>query len=255
MKRVLPPIVALVLFLALWEGAVRGLGIKEYLLPPPSAIAKALVDDLPALARALKTTATATLAGFGLSIVIGVGTGVVLASSRLLERAVYPYVVLLQTVPIIAIAPMLVIWFGPGLRAATLSALIVSVFPIIANTITGIRSVDPALRDLFKLYRGSRVQTLVKLELPSALPNIFTGVRIAAGLSVIGTIVGEFVAGFADDDAGLGIKILVANKQLRTDLSFAAVGIASALGLVMFVVVGAIATRLTRRWHASSQGG
>lgn len=253
MKRALPPLVALVVFLALWEGAVRALDIKAYQLPPPSAVAKALVDDLPALSRALITTGTATLVGFGLSVVLGISTGIVLASSRLLERAVYPYVVLLQTVPIIAIAPMLNIWLGPGLRAATGSALIVSVFPIIANTITGVRSVDPALRDLFKLYGAGPIQTLVKLALPSALPNIFTGLRIAAGLSVIGAIVGEFVAGFADDAAGLGIKILTANKQLRTDLSFAAVAIASALGLVMFVGIGALGTRLTRRWHASAR--
>ncbi len=253
MKRVLPPLVTFVLFLAIWEGAVRAFEIKEYMLPPPSAVAKAFVGDFGALGRAFVTTATATLAGFGLGIVLGVSTGVVLASSRLLERAVYPYVVLLQTVPIIAIAPMLNIWVGPGLRASTLSALIVSVFPIIANTITGVRSVDPALRDLFKLYGAGPVQTLVKLALPSALPNIFTGVRIAAGLSVIGAIVGEFVAGFNDDAAGLGIKILVANKQLRTDVAFAAVGMASALGLLMFVAVGATATRLTRRWHASAK--
>lgn len=254
MKRVLPPLVALVVFLALWELGCRALGVAEYLLPTPSAIAGALRDDFTALRRGFVTTATATLAGFALSVVLGVAAGVVLASSRLVERAVYPYVVLLQTVPIIAIAPMLVIWFGPGLRAATLAAFIVSVFPIIANTITGIRSVDPALLDLFRLYRAGRIQRLVKLELPSALPNVFTGMRIAAGLSVIGTIVGEFVAGFDDGDAGLGIKILVANKQLRTDLSFAAVGVASALGLVMFVVVGAIGARLTRRWHASARG-
>lgn len=253
MKRVLPPIVALVLFLAVWEGAVRALDIKAYMLPPPSAVAEALVKDFSVLRRAFVTTATATLAGFGLSVFLGVSTGVVLASSRLLERAVYPYVVLLQTVPIVAIAPMLSVWVGPGLRASTMSAFIVSVFPIIANTITGVRSVDPALRDLFKLYGAGPLQTLVKLALPSALPNIFTGVRIAAGLSVIGAIVGEFVAGFDDDAAGLGIKILTANKQLRTDLSFAAVGMASALGLVMFVVVGAVGARLTRRWHASAK--
>lgn len=255
MKRVLPPIVALVLFLALWEGAVRALGIKEYLLPPPSAILNAFVDDFTALRRGFVTTATATLAGFGVSVVLGVTGGVALASSRLLERAVYPYIVVLQTVPIIAIAPMLVIWFGPGFRAASMSAFIVSVAPIVANTNTGVRSVDPALRDLFKLYGASRLQTLVKLELPSALPNVFTGLRIAAGLSVIGTIAGEWVAGFNDDEAGLGIKMLVANKQLRTDLTFAAVGISCALGLVMFVVVGFVGSRLTRRWHASGQGG
>ena len=141
--------------------------------------------------------------------------------------------------------------FGPGLRAVAVSAFIVSVFPIIANTLAGLRSVDPALRDLFRLYGASRLATLVKLELPSAIPEIVTGLRVAAGLSVIGTIVGEFVAGFAGGAPGLGIVVLTSYRQLRTDVLFAAVLTAAGLGFTLFALVNAVGRLLLRRWHAS----
>jgi NitT/TauT family transport system permease protein len=252
-KRAALPIIALALVLSLWEGLVRVLDVPVFLLPPPSAIARAFADDRESLMLALMTTGRSTLLGFGLSALIGVAAGVVLASSRLLERAVYPYTVFLQTVPIVAIAPLLVVWFGPGTKAVTVSALIVSVFPVIANTLAGIRSVDPALRDLFRLYGAKRTSTLFKLEIPSALPNIITGLRVASGLAVIGTIVGEFVAGFAEGSAGLGIKILASYRQLRTDLMFAAVILAALLGLGLFGLVNLIGSRLLRRWHPAEK--
>jgi NitT/TauT family transport system permease protein len=251
--RAAPPIVALVLFLAAWELAVRALGVPAYLLPPPSAIAAAFAEERSALLAACVTTGRAALIGFGLSAALGVLSAVVLSSSRLLERALYPYTVFLQTVPIVAIAPLLVLWFGPGLRAVAVAALIVSVFPVIANTLAGIRAVDPALRDLFRLYGASRAATLFKLELPAALPSILTGLRVAAGLAVIGTIVGEFVAGFSDDAAGLGITILAAYRQLRTDLLFAAVFLAALLGLALFAAVDRTASRVLRRWYAGEK--
>jgi NitT/TauT family transport system permease protein len=162
--------------------------------------------------------------------------------------------VFLQTVPIVAVAPLLVLWFGPGLAAVAVSALIVSVFPVIANTLTGLRSVDPALRDLFRLYGAGRAATLWKLSLPAALPSIVTGLRVASGLAVIGAIVGEFVAGFSEDAAGLGITVLSAYRQLRTDLLFAAVLSASGLGLAIFGAVNVTGYLLLRRWHPSEKG-
>lgn len=185
---------------------------------------------------------------------IGVLVAVALASSRILERAFYPYTVFLQTVPIVAVAPLLVLWFGAGFRAIAVSALIVSVFPVIANTLAGLRSVNPALRNLFRLYGASRAATLLKLELPSAVPSIVTGLRVAAGLAVIGTIVGEFVAGYAEDAAGLGITVMAANRQLRTNLLFAAVLSASLLGLAIFGAVNLVGHLLLRRWHPSEKG-
>jgi NitT/TauT family transport system permease protein len=253
-RRALPPLLALALLLGAWELLVRALQIRAFLLPPPSAVAAAAIEHAGALFQAALITARAALVGFGLAAVLGVLAAVVLASSRPLERALYPYTVFLQTVPIVAVAPLLVQWFGPGSRAVTVSALIVSVFPVIANALAGLRSVDPALRDLFRLYGASRAAALWKLELPSALPSIVTGLRVASGLAVIGTIVGEFVAGFAEDGAGLGITVLEAARQLRTDLLFAAVFSASLLGLSIFGAVNLTGYLLLRRWHPSEKG-
>jgi NitT/TauT family transport system permease protein len=254
LRAALPPLVALALFLGLWEAVTRVLAIPVWLLPPPSAIAAASARDASTLLGAALTTGRSALVGFGLSAGVGVLMAVVLSSSRLLERALYPYTLFLQTVPIVAIAPLLVLWFGPGARAVSVSSFIVSLFPVIANTLSGLRSVEPALRDLFRLYGARRVATLWKLELPAALPHLFTGLRIASGLSVIGAIVGEFVAGFSEDAAGLGILVLAAYRQLRTDLLFAAVLAASVLGLVLFGAVSLTGARLLRRWHPSASG-
>jgi NitT/TauT family transport system permease protein len=252
LRSVLPPVVALLVLLALWEGLVRALGVPSFLLPPPSAVFATGVQEARELAASAWVTAEAALMGFGLSALVGVLAAVVLSSSRLLERALYPYTLFLQTVPIVAVAPLLVLWFGPGQRAVAASAFIVSVFPVIANTLSGLRSVEPALRDLFRLYGARKLATLLKLELPSALPHIFTGLRIASGLAVIGAIVGEFVAGFSEGTAGLGILVLGAYRQLRTDLMFAAVMCAAGLGIVLFGAVSLLGARLLRRWHPSA---
>jgi NitT/TauT family transport system permease protein len=254
LRSLVPPLAALVLVVGVWELAVRALAIPAFLLPPPSAIAAAAYAHAGLLAGAALVTARAAVLGFTLSVVLGVLAAVALASSRILERALYPYTVFFQTVPIVAVAPLLVLWFGPGLAAVTVSALIVSIFPIIANTLTGLRSVDPALRDLFRLYGAGRLATLLKLSLPAALPSIVTGLRVASGLAVIGTIVGEFVAGFSEGGAGLGITVLVANRQFQTDLLFAAVLSASALGLAIFGAVNLTGYLLLRRWHPSEKG-
>jgi NitT/TauT family transport system permease protein len=249
----LPPAISLALVLGLWEALVRALSVPAYLLPPPSAILAAGAEQKEPLLLASWTTARAALVGFFLSATVGVLVAVVLSSSRLVERAIYPYTVFLQTVPIVAIAPLLVLWFGPGQRAVSVSAFIVSVFPVVANTLSGLRSVEPALRDLFRLYGAGKVQTLVGLSLPSSLPSLVTGLRVASGLAVIGAIVGEFVAGFSEDAAGLGITILSAYRQLRTDVLFAAVLCASVLGLALFGATNLAGWLLLRRWHPSEK--
>ncbi|HSP77334.1 MAG TPA: ABC transporter permease [Myxococcaceae bacterium] len=254
-RQALAPLAALVILLAVWEGLVRALAIPTWLLPTPSAIAAAAIREARPLLDAALTTGRSALVGFALSAVVGVLAAVVLGSSRLLERALYPYTLFLQTVPIVAIAPLLVLWFGPGARAVAVSSFIVSLFPVIANTLTGLRSVEPALRDLFRLYGARRLATLWKLELPAALPHLFTGLRIASGLAVIGAIVGEFVAGFSEDAAGLGILVLSAYRQLRTELLFAAVLAASGLGLRLFGAVSLAGARMLRRWHPSASSG
>jgi NitT/TauT family transport system permease protein len=248
----LPPLLSFVLGLGAWELFVRALDVPLFLLPPPSAIAQATFAERAQLAGSLLTTAQGALAGFALSLVLGTSAGVVLSLSRTIERAFYPYALFLQTVPIVAIAPLLVLWFGPGLKAVSVSAFIVSVFPIVASTLAGLRGVDPALVDLFTLYRARRIDSVLKLRLPSAIPSMTTGWKVAAGLSVIGTIVGEFVAGFAEGRAGLGITVLAAYRQLRTDLMFGAVLLAALLGLLLFGVVTAVGNLLLRRQRAHS---
>jgi NitT/TauT family transport system permease protein len=248
---ILPPMATFAIVVAAWEFAVRALEVPSFLVPTPSAILRAIGSDADTLATSMITTAQGALTGFALSAIFGTLAGIVLSLSKTVERGLYPYALFLQTVPIVAVAPLLVLWFGPGLRAVAVSAFIVSVFPVIANTLSGMRSVDPRLRDLFRLYGARKLATVFKLELPFALPSIATGFRVASGLAVIGAIVGEFVAGFSEGRAGLGITVLAAYRQLRTDLLFAAVIMASLLGLGLFAAVNVAAAMVLRRFRAA----
>jgi len=245
--RILPPAIAFVVGALMLEMAVRWSGVPSYLLPRPSAVCQTLVDDGSELLAALWTTAREALIGFALSAIAGVLIALLLSSARWVQRAFYPYAVFFQTVPIIAIAPLLVIWFRFDL-AVIVCAFIVSLFPMIANTLSGLLSTDPALRDLFRLYGAGRLSTMWKLRLPSAVPNILTGLRISGGLAVIGAIVGEFIAG-----GGLGSVVDEARTQQRTDKVFAAVLLASVLGLALFGLINLMSWLTLRRWHASEQ--
>lgn len=248
---VLPPVVALVLLVAAWQITVDLARIKPSWVPSPWIVLQAALERRADLLYALWCTAQAALIGFGLSLTVGIAAGVILSSTRLIERSFYPFTIFLQTVPLIAIAPLLVKWFGVGRQSVAIAAFIASVFPVIANTLLGLRSVDPALRDLFRLYGASWLETLFKLKIPSALPNIFTGLRIASGLAVIGAIVGEFSAA-TFDEGGLGLMVLSAKRYARTDLVFAAVVVSSLLGLALFALVNITAWLTLRHWHASA---
>jgi NitT/TauT family transport system permease protein len=245
----LPPLVTLVAAAGLAELAIRVLGVSPLLLPAPSAVVQAGFTYAPTLFSALWVTTRSVLVGLALSTIAGVSAAIALGSSRWIERAFYPYAIFFQTVPIVAIAPLLVIWFGYGPRAVVAASFIVSLFPVVANTLAGLHSVDPDLRDLFRLYGAGRLATLRKLGLPWALPQILTGVRIAAGLAVIGAIVGEFVGG-----GGLGLVVLGAMREQRTDLVFAAVLYASALGLALFAAVDVACRIALRRWAQRAEG-
>lgn len=249
-RRVVPPVAVFVLATGSAEALVRVLDVPRYIVPAPSAVLATLFDgrDGPDLGWGLVRTAVGALMGFGLSAAVGLVVAVVLASAGWVQRAFYPYAVFFQTVPIIAIAPLLVIWFGFGMPTVVAAAFIVSVFPMIANTLAGLLSTDPALRDLFRLYGAGPVATLVKLRLPSALPNVMTGLRVAGGLAVIGAIVGEFITG-----GGLGGVIDVARTQQRTDKVFAGLLLASVLGLALFGIVNGLSHLLLGHWHASER--
>jgi NitT/TauT family transport system permease protein len=249
MRRLLPPLIPFAVITLVLEWLVRSGALPGYLVPAPSAVLRALLDSRDELASAMAKTSAAALIGFALSTLTGVAIAVLLSSSRAVQRAFYPYAVFFQTVPIIAIAPLLVIWFGYGMKTVIASAFIVSIFPVIANTLTGLLSTDPALRDLFRLYGASSAVTLVKLQFPAALPQILTGLRVASGLAVIGAIVGEFIGG-----QGLGSVVDVARTQQRVDKVFAAVLLASVLGLGLFALINLISALTLRRWHASEAG-
>jgi NitT/TauT family transport system permease protein len=252
--RTLPPLLVFAAAIFVWDATVRIFAVPAYLLPRPRAVIVSLFLNRAELFPSLKTTAQAALAGFTASAVIGVLIAVPLSSSSFLRRAFYPYTIFFQTVPIVAIAPMLIIWVGYGFRSVVLSSFIVSVFPVIANTLIGLLSTDPALIDLFRLYGARRVASLWKLRLPAALPSILTGLRIAAGLSVIGTVVADVLVGESvGDRVGLGMLIMSASKESKTALAFAAVILASLLGLALFGAVNLAGHLALRRWHASEQ--
>ncbi len=249
MRKALPAAIPFVVVTFALEFLVRIGWIKAFLVPPPSAVFETMLHDWPELLTAFAKTSAGALAGFALSAIGGIAIAIFLASSRAIRSAFYPYAVFFQTVPIIAIAPLLVIWFGYGIQTVVASAFIVSIFPVIANTLTGLLSTDPALSDLFRLYGASRSATLWKLNFPAALPQILTGLRIAGGLAVIGAIVGEFIGG-----QGLGSVVDMARTQQRTDKVFAAVLLASALGLALFGSINLLSRVTLRRWHSSEQG-
>ncbi|MEO8028028.1 MAG: ABC transporter permease [Bryobacteraceae bacterium] len=246
LRKTLPALIPFVVIVIAVEALVRLDLVKAYLLPPPSAVFLVILHDWPELFGALAKTSAGALIGFAASTVFGISIAVFLASSKGIQRAFFPYAVFFQTVPIVAIAPLLVIWFGYGMRTVIASAFICSVFPVIANTLNGIVSTDPALRDLFRLYGASTLVTLFKLRFPAALPQILTGLRVSAGLAVIGAIVGEFIGG-----QGLGSVVDVARTQQRTDKVFAAVLLASLLGLGLFGLINLISAVSLRHWHAS----
>lgn len=244
----LPPLLPLVLSVGAAELAVRMAWVPSYLIPAPSEVLQSLLDDRVELTLAAWSTLSSALAGLLLSFVTGTLFAIALSSSDLARRAFYPYAVFFQTVPIIAIAPLLVIWFGFGQPTVIASAAIVSVFPIIASTLLGLKSTEPSLLDLFKLYKASNRQTLWMLKIPFALPQIFSGLRIASGLAVVGAIVGEFIGG-----GGLGSVVDAARTQQRIDRVFAAVLISSLLGVVMVGAVNFVSALSLGSWHSSER--
>jgi len=235
---VLPPAATFVLTTAAAEIAIRAAHVSPLLLPTPSAVVRAAVAHAPTLLPALATTAKAVAIGLSLSIAVGLVVAIALSASRFVERAFYPYAIFFQIVPIVAIAPLLVIWFGFGDTTVRASAFIVSLFPILANTLTGLEETDPLLRELFALYKPSKWKMIRSLQIPSAIPYILTGLRISVGLATIGAIVGEFIAG-----GGLGSLIDSARTQQRVDLVFGGVLASSVLALFLVMTID-LASRL-----------
>lgn len=250
---VLVPLLVLALLLAAWQGAVWWWRISPVLLPGPGAVLTAGWKIRVSLLEAAWRTALAALTGLSLSIVLGTLTAFAFSQSAVVRRAFYPYAVLLQTVPIIAIAPIVIVSLGRGFSSVAVVSAILGLFPIITSTTTGLLQVDGMLLDLFRLYRASRWQTLLKLRVPAALPYLISGIRIASGSSIVGAIVGEFFVG--DGTPGLGSMIQRKSASLVLSELYATVGVATLLGTVVFGFITVLGEAVLRRRFGMSLGG
>ncbi len=250
--RYLLPILVGCLVLGFWEFYVDYAEIPKFVLPAPSAIASALANDAAGFASATWVTLRITGFAFFLALVSGVGLAIIFSRSRAAEMAVYPYVVTLQVTPVVAIAPLILIWVGFDNveRALVIIAWIVTFFPMLTNSAQGLKSIDPQLHDLMTLSRANGWQRLTTLELPAALPSILTGAKISGGLALIGAVVAEFVAG-SGANTGLAWRIIEAGNRLEIASMFAALLLLSAVGIVLFYTLSLIEWLCLRRWHES----
>ena len=247
------PFAVFLLVLGAWHGACVAFKIPGYILPKPAAVAAAVWERHESLIHAFQITATEAAGGFVLSILGGITIALVFAQSPVIRRSLYPYALVLQTVPIVAVAPLILMWFGSGIRSVMGVAFIICLFPIIANTTQGLVSVPRNLMDLFRMANASRTKTLFRLQLPHAVPSLFTGLRISSGISVIGAITGElFASSNAVGQGGLGYSITYANSQLQTDYLFALVLTASVLGFLFFFLVVGLEWWFLHQWHESA---
>ncbi len=246
---VLPPIGLFVLVVAAWHFVLKFAQIDSYLLPSPQAVIQAAWEERSQLAGATALTAAGAVCGFIASLIIGTLIAISFSFSKMVKAACFPYAVFLQTVPIVAVAPLIVVWFGYGFHSVALVAFIISLFPIITNATTGLTNVDRELVDLFELHNASRWQLLFKLRLPSAVPYLVTGARISSGMAVIGAIVGEFFTGYGATRYGLGYVILQTTNQLKTDELFAAIIASTGLGIAVFTIVNVAGATVLSRWY------
>jgi len=246
----LPLLVAIAL-LGLWQGWTVAAQVPVYLVPSPWDIAKTLVSDWALLSGALWVTVKITLLAFFTSVVLGSLVAFAFVQSRWIESAFFPYAVLLQVTPVVAIAPLIIIWVKDPTASLVVCATLVALFPIISNTTVGLRSINPGLASYFQLQRATRWQTLVRLRIPSALPYFFAGLRISGGLALIGAVVAEFVAGTGGTGTGLAYQILQSGYQLNIPRLFAALVLISLTGVVVFAALAALSNWALGGWHES----
>ena len=252
-SNVILPLSLGILLLVFWEWIVAARHIPPYVLPAPSAIGRALAENFPSLMASLFSTLTVTIEGFFAALVVGVGTAIAFGQSRMLERALYPYAVVLQVTPVVAIAPLILIWVGFEHinTALVLIAALVAFFPILSITTLGLKSADFNLVDLMRLYGASRWQILWRLRLPTALPHLLGAMKIAGGLALIGAVVAEFVAG-SGTATGLAWRIVEAGNRLEIPTMFAALLLLALLGIALFTALSLLEWAFLRRWHESA---
>ena len=250
-QRILYPGLVAIVLIAAWQGLVVGMELPPYLVPSPFLMVRTLFTDWAALGSALLVTLEITVLAFVVATVAGVLISFVFVQSKQIETALFPYAVLLQVTPIVAVAPLIIIWVKNPTASMVICASLVALFPIISNTTLGLRSVDPDLQSYFRMNRATRWQTLVRLRIPSALPYFFGGLRISSGLALIGAVVAEFVAGTGGSGAGLAYQILQAGFRLNIPRMFAALLLISLTGVALFAAMAWLTRRALGSWHAS----
>ena len=250
MKNIIPPILVLIIFLLVWSFGAH-LYSMPFLLPNPLEVFEAFILDFDMVIGGLWITFQEALYGYLLAIFIGVTSAAIMSQSKILERSFYPYAILLQTLPAVAVAPLIVLWFGFEMRSVVIISLIISLFPIINNTFLGLKSTSINLVELFQMHNQSRFVNFFKLRLPAAIPNVIAGMRISAGLSVIGAIVGEFIIGSGSEGGGVGVMIMYAQADMATALVIALILTATALGFTFFMTVTTLGYYLLHNWHES----
>lgn len=251
MQRILLPLLALAVGVLIWDLTVRIKELPPYILPGPGLVLATLIDDRAILLSSLLSTLTTTFQGLALAMIGGVGLAVLFNQSRVVERSLYPYAVILQVTPVVAIAPLLLIYL-PQHAAVLACAWIVAFFPVLANTTLGLNSVDRNLVELFRLYGATRRQVLWELKLPAAMPYILGGLKIAGGLSLIGAVVAEIAAGAAGAGSGLAYRIAESGYRLNIPRMFAALLLLSLTGIAIFAVLSWLSHLLLRGWHESA---
>ena len=251
-QKILAPVVIGLVVLGLWEFVVWKAEVPYYILPGPWRIFRTLIADWGTLSGSLWITLQITGLALLAAVLLGGLLSILFTQSKWLEFSLFPYAIILQVTPIVAIAPLIIIWVNDTLLSLLICAWIVAFFPILSNTILGLNSADHNLINLFQLYGASRWQTLRYLRLPAALPYFLGGLRISGGLALIGAVVAEFVAGSGGTASGLAFRILEAGYQLKIPRMFAALAMVSGAGIVIFLVLSLISHLLLRRWHESA---
>jgi NitT/TauT family transport system permease protein len=252
LARVVMPLLVAAIALGGWEALVRIREIPAYLLPGPLLIADTLVRDWGTLSGSLAITLRITALALAAAVVLGTALAILFAQSKWVEFSLFPYAVILQVTPVVAIAPLIIIWVNDVDLSLLICAWIVAFFPILSNTTLGLNSFDHNLADLFRLYRASPWQVLTRLRIPSAMPFFLAGLKISGGLALIGAIVAEFVAGTGGTESGLAFRILESGYQLRIPRMFAALVLISATGIVIFMALSLLQHLVLRRWHESA---
>jgi NitT/TauT family transport system permease protein len=249
--RIVAPLAVGLVMLIAWHAIVRAYDVPKYLVPSPLLVAQTLVEDWGLLSASLLVTLKITFLAFLTATIIGTLVAFLFVQSRWIEMSFFPYAVLLQVTPIVAIAPLIIIWVKDTQIALTLCATIIAIFPIISNTTLGLRSVNPGLANLFRMNRATRMQTLLRLRIPSALPYFFGGLRISSGLALIGAVVAEFVAGTGGHAAGLAYQILQAGFQINIPRLFAALFLITVTGVLLFLLMVWLSRLALGNWHES----